>query len=156
MSIALLLLTAIEPREIVQHVDRLELNHVYSQSGRLAIDQIILWDWDTLEERYQVVDWMKVHGYRLEVDGERMEWERRHPNGPDYIPRPNSSYMVPRRDGGKYSVTWWDSSLRTVRSIEAKRFIETWTGFDREVEERKVLPQSKRRKLSPPIRGYVP
>lgn len=38
---------------------------------------------------------------------------------------------------------------RTMRRIKAGSVIETWSNYDREVEERKQLPNEKRRNLSP-------
>ena len=45
---------------------------------------------------------------------------------------------------------FWDSKSKVRRRIESKVFTETFTWYDRESEDRKRLPESKRRKLTVP------
>jgi len=42
---------------IRDRVDKVECNHFYDNNGRHVFDQIIYWDWNEIENRYDVVDW---------------------------------------------------------------------------------------------------
>ena len=73
-------------------------------------------------------------------------WELR--DGEYVVREWRSSINLPRpKDGAQ---EFWDAKSKVRRRIESKVFIETSTWFDRETENRKVFPESRRRKLHVP------
>jgi len=142
-----LLLLAAAPAEppLVERVDRIEINHVYDHDGGLILDQIILWDWNPAESRFDVVDWSILRDCRQEDAADCRRWQREHQDGPPYVGRftPGDPLIVPVRGGG-----YLDFSHPT-RRITAPILLETWTDHDREMFERAILPELSRR----PLRG---
>jgi hypothetical protein len=64
-QILLVLAGLIVPLDIsTDHVDFVELNHVYDDYGRCVLSQLIFWEWCSKSDRFQVVDWK---GTRPEV-----------------------------------------------------------------------------------------
>ncbi len=101
-------------------VDAIELNHVYDSDGRLVLRQFIFWDWHDGDGQFRVVAW------RLFNEGQPLPW----------------------RDlsRGGYVLLWRDGQV--LRWIEADAFHETWTQYDREIEDRQQLSQDRRRGLT--------
>lgn len=116
-----LALDAVHQIPVVDYVTVIELNHVYSDSGELNFTQLIYYDFNPAESRYDVVDWRLAKG----------PWEAR--------------YDVQR---DLWLLTWFDG--QTLRSVRAATFRETWSQYDRELAQREVLPQERRRKLTSP------
>lgn len=113
------------------HVDVIELNHVYDTDGQLILRQFIFWDWHDGDAQFRVVAW------RLWSEGQ---------------PRP----LRDLRRGG-YVLLWHDGQV--LRWIEADMFHETWTQHDREIEDRRRLSQDRRRGLTrdaPPSTAAAP
>jgi hypothetical protein len=102
---------------ILDSVDVVELNHVICPTN--GNEQGAYWVW----WRWQVVDGT--------ADYYVADWRRY-----SDVPRP--------KDGVQ---EFWDSKAKVKRRIESKVFCETWTFYDRESEDRKRLPESRRRKL---------
>lgn len=106
----------------VDQVDLAEINHFYDEQGRLVFDQIIYYDWDSEQSRYNVRDWRLI----------------------------KNATQIPQRDWqtGGYASEWKDFKQRDgLRRVEAKSLRETWTQHDPELVEREFLPQEKRRLL---------
>lgn len=106
------------PRDrcLVDTVDRVEFNHVYSPEGRLIGEYTLFWDWDQNRCDWVIVDWRKMRetGRWSECDGwYRMIW----------------------RDGNR------------LRMVRTRNTLETWTRFDREIEDRDRFPIELRRGL---------
>jgi hypothetical protein len=107
---------------IVDEVDLAVINHVFDEEGRVALDQIIYYDWSSREGRFQVRDWRLL----------------KHPA------------QIPLRNwrSNNYVAVWQDPNQKDVlRRVHAKILCETWTAFDPELLERDYLPQEKRRCL---------
>lgn len=107
-------------------VDLMEINHFYDEQGRRVLDQLIFYDWNAHDGRYDVRAW------RL-------------------IKSPN---QLPRRDWrvGGYVVLWYDTKdRRFLRKVRSRLLRETWTHYDPELVEREHLPQERRRDLSRPL-----
>lgn len=106
-------------------VDLIEINHYRDEKGRHVVDQIIFYDWSSIDGRLHVRDW-------------RM------------LKRPA---QIPHRDWqrGDFVAVWQDrqngESLRTVRAPAMR---ETWTRYDPEIIDKEMVPESLRRKLTPP------
>ena len=141
------------PGPLVDRVDVVEVNHFYDGStGKLTFDQIIWYDWNPYESRYDVVDWRLLKGVRGEiVDQEAL---KKHRAWPDKFPPPDPEWLgghaTPLPDYRlKIHVSLWhDEKCRGVlRRVEAKMYRETWTVYDPELTERENLPQEKRREL---------
>jgi hypothetical protein len=125
-SLAVLLTaTAYQPAENVttDEVDLIEVNHFHDEHGRLVFDQVIFYDWSTVDCRYQVCAWRLL-------------------KTPAQIP-----YRHWSREG--FVTTWHDGDV--LRRVCGKSFRETWTQFDPELVERDFLPKDRRRELRKPI-----
>ena len=105
-----------------ESVDLIEVNHFYDEHGRLVFDQVIFYDWDSQECRYQVKAW------RL-------------------LKKPS---QIPQRDWqvGGYTTTWHDGDI--LRQVRSKSFRESWTQYDPELYEREYLAKDKRKELLKP------
>ena len=104
-------------------VDLIELNHFYDEHGRLVFDQVIFYDWSTVDCRYQVCAWRLL-------------------KTPAQIPHRHWS-----RDA--FVTTWHDGEV--LRQVCGNSFRETWTQFDPELVERDFLPKERRRELRKPV-----
>ncbi len=109
------------PREAVvaDRADVIEVNHMYDRDAELVFDQIIFWEWRWSEGEYRVIAWRM-----LKKPGQfpTRDWPRR----------------------GFVSI-WQDG--RILRDVRAPFFRETWTQFDPELDDRKIVPQHLRRGL---------
>lgn len=115
----------------VDHVNMIEVNHVYNELGNESICQLILWEWkDSVNYKdcfgnihkglYVVVQW-----YRFQ-DG-----------------------MMPQQTkGGNYQCLFFDYREQIFRIVKAESFVETYTIHDPEVTNSRIFPRKKRRKLS--------
>jgi hypothetical protein len=117
--------TTYQPAENVttDEVDLIEVNHFHDEHGRLVFDQVIFYDWSTVDCRYQVCAWRLL-------------------KTPAQIP-----YRHWSREG--FVTTWHDGDV--LRRVCGKSFRETWTQFDPELVERDFLPKDRRRELRKPI-----
>jgi len=112
--LALLGANHVYPGHLEQHIDRLELNHVYSIKRREELpfdlivthvmDQYIFWEWNSTKGEYQVM------GYR---------W----PDG----------HTVTKQNG-RY-VLWAKTHALDIKFV-TDSFLETITDYDREKENR--------------------
>jgi hypothetical protein len=48
------------------------------------------------------------------------------------------------------TLAFWDQKDQVTRRVRTVSWRETWTQYDREAENRKILPESQRRKLTTP------
>jgi hypothetical protein len=105
-----------------EHVELVEVNHLYDERGQHLLDQLIFYDWSVQLSRFDVRAWRKV----------------------------KSSAQLPVRSwqDGDYHVTWYDRGI--LRHVRAAAFRETWTQYDPEVLARKQLPVEQRRELRSP------
>ncbi len=107
----------------VDQVDLVEINHFYDDQGRLVFDQLIYYDWSSVQHRYQVRDWRLL----------------------------KTPTQVPLRDWrtGCYVSEWEDFKQRNgLRRVKSKSVRETWTQYDPELVEREFLAQEKRAELT--------
>jgi hypothetical protein len=106
------------------HVDLIEINHVYNDLGQPVFDQLIFWEWCQRSARWQVRAWRMAKGAGIDraVPLPERDWQR-----------------------GGYVLLWrdWDR-LRIVRAAAVR---ETWTQYDPEMVEREVWPVDRRRGL---------
>lgn len=120
--LCLVLLAANPSSEVLEErVDLIELNHFFDDQGRHVFDQLIFYDWSPGTAHYQVRAW------RLS----------------------KTERQLPQRDWtrGGYALRWQDGEhLRCVTAIGRR---ETWTQYDRELDERDFLPKELRMDLIP-------
>lgn len=110
-----------EDDAIVDHVDRVEVNHFYDDQARLVFRQLIFWDWNAEDSRFDVVAWRLLKGQtepRQTMRG--VDWEWRDFKRPGHL-----------------------------RRVVAPIFLRTWTQYDPEVANRDELPEAERRGLRP-------
>jgi len=109
---------------LVDHVDLIELAHVYDGDGRKVLSQVIFWNWHWRDSKFHVCDWRIA----------------------------NAKSMRPRLDhrSGEYRLEWRDGNSGAWRRAIAPSFRETWSQYDPEVADRAELAVDFRRKLTPP------
>ena len=122
-TLGLLLASAgIVPVETVvdDSVDLIEINHVSQSDGRAEFTQVIFYDWIADEGRFQIRTW-RMH---------------------------KQVQQEPYRDWNtdRYTLRFYDKGI--LREVHSKSVRHTWTNYDPEVAERKVLPVHKRRGLT--------
>ncbi|MEW4455219.1 hypothetical protein AB1L30_21300 [Bremerella sp. JC817] len=107
---------------VVDRVDLIEINHLYDLQGRLVINQLIFYQWDSASQRFQVRAWRL-----LKTD--------------DQLPRKSWNQ-------DQYVCHWKDMNVH--RKVYANNIRETWTTQDPEVLERNMFPIEHRSELSQP------
>lgn len=122
MHALLSLLLCILPSDqvIVDHVDIIEINHKYDDSGHYTFSQVIFWDWAEYDSDYVVVSWRLVKN--------------------------EETASTVMRDGESYSIAWSDRGV--IRKVSAKIFRVTRTTYDPELVDREELDVRLRRELS--------
>ena len=133
---------------IVDSTDRVEVNHVFSNEGRLVFDQIIWWNWSLDNDCYEVVDWRLLKDVRCEKENRRRVWEADHPKGPPYLAEWHSGHACPVKRQGVYVSEWRDEKHNVMRRVWAATSLETWSNYDREIVERDILPEAARKFLT--------
>lgn len=117
----LLTALAFQPTEaaVFDKVDLVEINHFHDDQGRLVFDQLIFYDWCSVQCRFNVRAWRLL----------------------------KTPAQVPTRDWktGDYRACWHDGT--TLRKVRAGAMRESWTQYDPELVEREFLAKEKRRDL---------
>ncbi len=108
-----------DTQEAAQSVDLIELNHFVDRDGREVFRQILFYDWSTSHNRFIVRAWRLV---KTESQLPRRRWS-------------------PER----YECVWHDEGK--LRRVTAPSFNETWTQYDPERENRKLVAEDQRRPL---------
>lgn len=106
-----------------EHVDAIELNHFFDQRGHLVYDQLVFWERNPANGRFQVRAWCLVD--------DRETLNRR--------PLKN--------DNGLYECFAVDSNERLTRRIVSRVFRESWSQTDPEREDKKHHHESLRIEL---------
>jgi len=117
--IALALLAFTPGPVAIDQVDIVELNHVICPTD--GSEQGVYWVW----WRWQSVDGL--------ADYYVADWRR-----VTDVPRPTDGVQE-----------FWDGKAKRRRRVESRVSIETWCFYDRESEDRKRLPESRRKKFKP-------
>ena len=107
---------------VKDRVDLVEINHLYDLNGRLVINQLIFYEWDSASQRFQIRAWRLL----------------------------KTNSQLPRRCWEKdcYVCHWRD--MNVMRKVYADNVRETWTTYDPEVLERNMFPIEQRTELSQP------
>lgn len=121
LSVALL--SGIASLDPTEHVDMLELNHYYDAKGNLAFDQVIYWG------RNRTSGCPEVRAWRMASDSDL------------HNRRPVKSEAT-----GLWVSEWTESGKRY--RIVSRQYHESWTQIDREAEDKKRLPDERRKGLS--------
>lgn len=108
--------------ELKERVDLIELNHFYDDLGRHAYDQVIFYEWSPDFHRFHVIAWSLV-----ENDLSRM---------PAKVP-----------GQAEYSVIWYDRDSKIKREVRSKLYRETWSQFDPERANKKLIDEKYRLSL---------
>jgi len=166
MEWILFLLLYIQPNIVVEdHVDLIEVNHVYDENGVISLDQIILWDYNyspiTKKLEFVVVAWCNLSPklYREQLsrqerikrqekfNGRWIKKYGRHFPAPNI--NPNFIWRVgcPRYDHERKLWFIVETKSGIIRKIYGTGFKESWTQYDPEIENKDILPSTKRRQL---------
>jgi hypothetical protein len=107
---------------LTEHCRLIEVNHYHDEDAKLVFRQILFYDWNARDSRYEIYAWR--------------------------IYKHDSQIPLKNHRTGKYEATWRDFKDRDVlRKTTSDLFRETWTQFDPELEDREFLPQGERRQL---------
>lgn len=130
------------------HCERLELNHVYDANGKLYLDQLIIWDYDEVIKKYTVRSWTIVPASnRVNVNDQEVArlvdvWKTKNPHHP--IPDFSTKYVYNRwmcqynESSKTYRTTITISYSKQIIVVDSLSFLETWTTYDRELENRAI------------------
>ena len=101
---------------VSEHVDLIEINHYFDDSGKSIFDQLIYYNWDDKAKRFNVCAWRLVK---------------------------NKNQLPVRQAGSdKYYTAWYDGKI--LRVVYADRTYESWTQHDPETLERLFFPKELR------------
>ena len=121
-------------------VDYMTYENLYDGAGNAVLDQLILWDWNAREEKYEVRAWRLVPTEAKEVykeiEGKRRSFRECLDNGA----------MRPVKEGRIWKSHFTDKGM--LREISAKAYEEKWMQIDTELEDRHFLPREQRRGLN--------
>jgi len=112
-----------------ESVDLIELNHYYDTRGRLIYDQVVFWEINPTNKRFQVRAWCLVD--------DREDLDRR---------------PIKNESTGRWSVVWRDGDKRVMRHITSQQYRESWTQTDPERDDKKRHDERLRVALVAPIR----
>ena len=167
---ALLLLFAIggNSNEVHDHFDMLEVNHFHNQYGAPVFVQLVYWDWFPNDCRFHVQGWRMMKdafdpsdtAHRREYEARVDRWLQRISDIAErsrirsrleYKGKFVGGRLYPTKHHctGRYQVRFRDDS-GVDRLITADLFRETYTTYDPEVADRKLLPDKARRGLTAP------
>jgi len=144
---------------VVDHVDIVEVNHFCNQNdGTIVFEQIIWWNFNHEDARYDVVDWRILKDVRLPLeDGVLNKWKADILGGAieDGVPPLGKwigGHATPKKmNDGRYVSDWWDEKTDTHRRVVAIIKRDSWSaGKDPELSQRIILPEPMRTRLSPP------
>jgi len=62
-------LDQLHPIPVVDQVDVIEVNHFYDENGKLVFDQLIYYDWNRVDCRYDIVAWQLLKDQVMDRDG---------------------------------------------------------------------------------------
>lgn len=127
--IFLLFLLSITSCNRCESVDLIELNHQYDGKGRLSFDQVVFYEVNPRNGRFQVRGWCMVD--------DREDLSRR---------------PVKNEATGLWAVTWKDDR-RLVRTVTSRLYRESWSQVDPEREDKKHHDERCRVALASPLRG---
>lgn len=91
-------------RPIYDRVDRIEINRIVGEGGKVTLEQVIFWRYVPGYSECVVIDWRSLRT-------------------PSQIPY--------RRDRG-YRATWYDTRDSCMRTVDSHAVEETWTDYDPE------------------------
>lgn len=116
-----------------EHTDLVELNHFYDCNARCVYSQVIFWEWEPSQSRYQVRSWVISEGDK----------------------DPQRDYRT-----GLWIVRYTDRDSRLERTITATHFRRSWTQKDPERDDKKHLREEDRhgliRRIIKPIPDDAP
>ena len=154
--------------EAHDHFDMLEVNHFHNRYGSTVFVQLIYWDWHREDGRFRAQGWKIMKDafdkndaeHRRRYEAELDLWlsrvsdvvqRSRIRNQMDYKGKFVGGRLYPTKQHrtGKYQVQYYDDA-GVMRVITADLFRETHTNHDPEMEDRKHLPEAKRRGLTVP------
>jgi hypothetical protein len=138
MLAALIIAVSILPQPdavLRDRCDLIEINHYFSDCGKLVFDQAIFYDWSESDGRYHVRAWRLV---KSPAQLPQRDWFT--PPGPLDCMR-----LTGGTTGRSYSSLWLDGEV--MRRVETAALRETWTQWDVELAEREILPKENRREF---------
>lgn len=140
---------------LTDRVDVVELNTMCNTNdGLVVFDQIIWWNWNVKECRYEVVDWRTLKGVRAQLDESVIAAWRADVASELPVNRlpPCGAWIgggasPERQRDGTYVSDWHDEKSNMHRRVIATIFKRSYTLHDPELVNREFLPQDKRLRL---------
>lgn len=126
--VALLILSALSivPQELVvtDTVDQLEVSHYCDGTGKLIFTQIIFWDWNLKENRWEVVDWrLEKECYQILSKEALLTAKQKHKDF--YIDLDVKRYLKIKiddldRKGIKYKINYPKFKIWCIKNLDLK------------------------------------
>lgn len=161
MTQILLLLLCVIPHQdyVVDKVDRIHINHHYSDKCELVYDQIIYENWKCVGGTFgfHVVSWSLLKNSRVEEQDIKLEFEKKESKKPinerfAYIPKWVGNDRIPHYDhASKMYIATFHDDKGVLRKILSHTLIYSHTQDDPETEDKKIVLDSLRKGLSQPI-----
>ena len=108
---------------ITQYVDLIEINHYYdAETGKIVLDQVIYWYWSDYLSEFVVIAW------RLDKE--------------------EAPIRVVRRDTHKFDLIIFQNEI--LYHVRSPSYRETWTQFDPDLRNRRIVPKAQRMGLYNP------
>lgn len=144
----------VQPIAVEDHVDYIEINHLYDERGIHLFDCLIFWDNSNRKDyKYKaVVDWKMIRGMRKPVTDEeniklrKIYQEAKIDLGGDFKFTKFIGIDIQKDRLGRYFYMFFDKTV--LRKVFAKSIMETWTQKDEEVLHKEFQAPEDRRGLS--------
>lgn len=115
---------------VSEAVDMIELNHFHDAQGRAVYDQVIFYEWSASRQVFHVRAWCLV-----EKD------------------KPLAKQPVFSNASRLTTVRYYDAESKIERSVSSRIYRETWTQYDPERTNKRLLDESERMALYRPEAG---
>jgi hypothetical protein len=154
--------------ESVTVVDKIEINHFYTDGAVWTFDQLIFYKFDYLKCRFEVIDWRMCKDYRKKMTDEELvklkednkkqymkewgwkKWPEGHPIPID-PPLALSKQISVEYKNNKVYLTWYDLASKNQYIVISNSLVHSWTQYDVELAEREYLFKENRLQLNHPV-----
>lgn len=164
MAKLILILICLVPRTqtVNEKVDCIQLSHVYSKTGEYMLDQFIFYE--IQGDELHVIDWFLIPKhkaraplkkgspeYHAQLRKFHRNWAKKYPeHKPPNVANPEFIYWnLPRKINNKYYLSYYYHSH--IYNICSNYYFETWTQFDPESENQRILPKKARKGFKIPL-----
>ena len=155
LTIPLIFFLLLPSDRFIDRVDLIEINHFYDGNGRLVLDQIVFYDFNSFKSEYECIDWRLIKNGRKKYSKEelfkkKVEILKSKVEKPPFVPEWIGCSEVPlyNRRNRMWVSRFYDYKDRKYRVVQSTCYRETWTLVDVELANREIFPRGQRRELT--------